>query len=136
MDKKKLGMLTFLAGLTVGAATTLLNKQHREVVKDKATVLKNNTTDLGGKVKDKVKETVDTIGKSVEMAKQQDESKDVIVLIEEVLAEEPASEVEEEMIPEQLDIAAPSEKEADLGNDEVVEEGKELLEGNSDILLK
>ncbi len=142
MDKKKLGAISFVAGLAIGAASNLLNKQNREVVKSKATDMKKSTSELGGKVKDKVKDTVTTIGNTVEtkvknvQSSQPKGEQEEVTLMEEVMEEIASSDPIEETIPEQLDVASEPEKELALGNEEVTEEAEELLEGNGDILVK
>lgn len=140
MDKKNFGALTFFAGLTVGVATTLLSRRNREVVKGKAIAIKDNTVELSGKVRDKVV----TIGQSVESLSkdlpkfQRENQQEDIVLQEiaptEAAASESVESVELDAIPEQLEIVPELEKEGSEGN--VEEEVEELLDDNSDILVK
>lgn len=107
LNKTKLGTVTFVTGLAIGAATVLLNKNNRIVLKEKATVLKVNSTNFGEKVKD------------------------TVVNIQSIVTKDTQKVQEENPIPEQLELQHVSKQ------GKVEEElEKDLFTGNGEVLVK
>lgn len=117
MNKRVLGTATFIAGLSVGITAVVLNKKSRIMLKEKAIIVKENSSNFGELVKEKVTDiqsSVVSISKDIPKVFQKEDTVDII--------------------PEQLDIQP--EKEVVKGNvveEELVEVG-DLFTGNGEVL--